>query len=166
MQKDFGNECMSKTQIKEWYNRFKGGRTSVHSDSCSGRPSTTKTLDNIERVRLAIEGDRRLTVRELENDLAMALYWAESRHYFGKLCCMSKSQCPAQQWHITGYKVGITSANRAVCQKPVSGPLTAHYRSESRHYSGKTCWKSKTQSLAQERPIKSLKVAITPKTYT
>ena len=69
MQKAFGNECMSKTQIKEWYNRFKGGRTSVDSDSRSGRPSTTKTLDNIERVRPAIKGDRRLTVRELENDL-------------------------------------------------------------------------------------------------
>ena len=71
MQKAFGNECMSKTQIKEWYNRFKGGRTSVDSDSRSGRPSTTKTLDNIERVRLAIEGDHRLTVRELENDLGL-----------------------------------------------------------------------------------------------
>ena len=71
MQKAFGNECMSKTRIKEWYNRFKGGRTSVDSDSRSGRPTTTKTLDNIERVRLAIEGDRRLTVRELENDLGI-----------------------------------------------------------------------------------------------
>ena len=71
MQKAFGNECMSKTRIKEWYNRFKGGRTSVDSDSRSGRPSTTKTLDNIERVRLAIEGDRRLTVRELENDIGI-----------------------------------------------------------------------------------------------
>ena len=63
MQKTFGNECMSKTRIKEWYNRFKGGRTSIDSDSRSSRPSTIKTLDNIERVRLAIEGDRRLTVR-------------------------------------------------------------------------------------------------------
>ena len=59
------------TRIKEWYNRFKGGRTSVDSDSRSGQPSTTKTLDTIERVRLAIEGDRRLTVRELENDLGI-----------------------------------------------------------------------------------------------
>ena len=49
-QKVFGNECMIKTRIKEWYNRFKGGHTSVDSDSRSGRPSTTKTLDNIERV--------------------------------------------------------------------------------------------------------------------
>ena len=63
MQKVLGNECMSKTRIKEWYNRFKRGRTSVDIDSRSDRPSTTKTLDNIERVRLAIEGDRRLTVR-------------------------------------------------------------------------------------------------------
>ena len=69
IQKAFGNECMSKIRIKEWYNRFKGSRTSTISDSRSGRPSTTKTLDNIERVRFAIEGDRRLTVRELENDL-------------------------------------------------------------------------------------------------
>ena len=71
MQKAFGNECMSKTRIKEWYNSFKGGRTSVDSDSRSGRPSTTKTLDNIERVRLAIRGDRRLTVRKLENNLGI-----------------------------------------------------------------------------------------------
>ena len=71
IQKAFGNECMSTTVIEEWYNRFKGGRTSVNSDSRSGRPSTTKTLDNIERVRLAIEDDRRLTDRELENDLGI-----------------------------------------------------------------------------------------------
>lgn len=71
MQKAFGNECMSKTRIKEWFNRFKEGRTSVDSDPRSGRPSTTKTLDNIERVRLAIEQDRRMTVRELEEDIGI-----------------------------------------------------------------------------------------------
>ena len=71
MQKAFGNECMIKTRKREWYNHFKGGRTSVDSDSRSGRPLTTKTLDSIERVRLAIEDDRRLTVRELENDLGI-----------------------------------------------------------------------------------------------
>ena len=71
VQKALGNECMSKTRIKEWYNRSKEGRTSVDSDSRSGRPSTTKTLDNIERVRVAIKGDPRLTVRELENDFGI-----------------------------------------------------------------------------------------------
>ena len=71
MQKAFVSERMCKTRIKEWYNCFKGGRTSVDSDSRSGRPSTTKTLDNIKRVRLAIEGERRLTVCELENDFGI-----------------------------------------------------------------------------------------------
>ena len=50
MQKAFGNESISKTRIREWYNRFKGDRISVDSDSRSGRPSTTKTLHNIKRM--------------------------------------------------------------------------------------------------------------------
>ena len=88
MQKAFGNECISKKRMKEWYNRFKGGRTSVDSDSRSGRPSTTKTLDNIERVWLAIEGDRRLTVRELENDLGIpkTTVWEILNKILGMTC--------------------------------------------------------------------------------
>ena len=58
-------------QLKESYRRFQNGRKSVDSDPRSGRPSLTTTSENIERVRLAIEGDRRLTVRELENDLGI-----------------------------------------------------------------------------------------------
>ena len=93
MQKAFGNECMSKTRIKEWYNRFKGSRTSVDSDSRSGRPSTIKTLDNIERVRLAIEGDRRLTVRALETDLGIpkTTVWEISNKILGmtRVCAVT-----------------------------------------------------------------------------
>ena len=69
IQKAFVDESMGIIQIKEWYKRFKNGHTSVDSDPRSGRPSLTTTPENIERVRFAIEGDRRLTVRELENDL-------------------------------------------------------------------------------------------------
>ena len=71
IQKAFVDESMGITQIKEWYRRFKSGRTSVDSDTRSGRPSLTSTPKIIERVRLAIEGDRRLTVRELGNDLGI-----------------------------------------------------------------------------------------------
>ena len=71
IQKAFVDESMGKTQIKEWYRRFKNGRTSVDSDPHSGRPSLTTTPENIKYVLLAIEGDRRITVRELENDLGI-----------------------------------------------------------------------------------------------
>ena len=67
IQKAFVDESIGITQIKEWYRRFKNARTSVDSDTRSGRPSLATTPENIERVLLAIEGDRRLTVGELEN---------------------------------------------------------------------------------------------------
>jgi len=54
LNKAFGEDCMSKSRIKEWYRRFKDGRTSVDSNSRSGRPSSTKTPENVER------GDLRL----------------------------------------------------------------------------------------------------------
>ncbi|GFT88999.1 protein GVQW3 [Trichonephila clavipes] len=69
LQKAFKDECMGKTQIKEWYGRFKNGRTSVDSDPRSGRPSTGTSSHNVERVRVAVEQDRRFTVRELEDEI-------------------------------------------------------------------------------------------------
>ena len=70
-QNAFVDESTGITQIKEWHRRFKNGRTFVDSDPRSSRPLLTTTPKNIERVRLAIEDDRRLTVRELENDLGI-----------------------------------------------------------------------------------------------
>ena len=47
----FGEESTCRTQTYEWWKRFKEGRTSVDNDPCSGRPSTTKTDDNVAKVR-------------------------------------------------------------------------------------------------------------------
>jgi hypothetical protein len=41
-QKAFGNETMGRTQVTEWFRRFKEGRTSVEGDERSGRTSTRK----------------------------------------------------------------------------------------------------------------------------
>ena len=38
-------------------------------DSRSGRPSTSRTVDNVERVKQMVRGDRRLTVRMIEDEL-------------------------------------------------------------------------------------------------
>ncbi|XP_042211468.1 protein GVQW3-like, partial [Homarus americanus] len=71
IKKAFGDDSMSEAQIKLWYKRFKDGRESVASDPRSGSPSTSRTPENIERVRAAINENRRLTVRELEEDLGI-----------------------------------------------------------------------------------------------
>ncbi|XP_033224050.1 protein GVQW3-like [Belonocnema kinseyi] len=72
LQKAFKDECMDQSQMKEWYRRFKSGRRSVESDPRSGRPPTGTSSDNVERVRVAVEQDRRLTVRELEDELGIS----------------------------------------------------------------------------------------------
>jgi transposase len=71
IKKAFGDDSMSEAQIKLWYRRFKDGRESVESDQRSGRPSTSRTPENVESVRAAINEDRRMTVRELEEDLGI-----------------------------------------------------------------------------------------------
>ena len=48
-----------------WYKRFKGGRTSVDDDECSGRSSTSTTPEIIAKVRETILADRRQTIHDV-----------------------------------------------------------------------------------------------------
>jgi transposase len=70
IKKAFGDDSLSEAQIKLWYRRFKNGWESAESDPRSGRPST-RTTENVECVRAAINENRRLTVRELEEVLGI-----------------------------------------------------------------------------------------------
>ena len=62
---------MSRARVFEWHKRFKSGREEVEDDPKPGRPSTSKTADNIERVNTLVRRDRRLTVRMLAYELGM-----------------------------------------------------------------------------------------------
>ena len=44
-----GDECLSRTQVFEWFKRFKEGREKIGDDQRPGRPSTSKTDANIEK---------------------------------------------------------------------------------------------------------------------
>ena len=39
---DYGDQCLSRTQVFEWFKKFKEGREDVGDDPKSGRPSTAK----------------------------------------------------------------------------------------------------------------------------
>ena len=69
---------MSITQIKEWYNRFKDGRTSVESESHSGRPSTSRNDEVIDQVQTLVMQDRRVTIRELADEVGISIGSAHS----------------------------------------------------------------------------------------
>ena len=69
----FGDDAMAITQIKEWYNRFRDGRTSVESDTRSGRPSTSRNYELIDQVRTLVMQDRHVTVRELAEEIEISI---------------------------------------------------------------------------------------------
>ncbi|KAG5320828.1 SETMR methyltransferase, partial [Pseudoatta argentina] len=55
---------MNRTSVFKWCREFKNGRTSVHDDQRSGRPSIL-TYNIVEKIENALRDDRRLTVDEL-----------------------------------------------------------------------------------------------------
>ena len=71
LQEVYGNDTMSRTRLFEWHGRFREGREEVEDDHRSGRPSTSRTDENVERVRQKVRSDRRLTVRMIADDLGM-----------------------------------------------------------------------------------------------
>ncbi|PNF42337.1 hypothetical protein B7P43_G03673, partial [Cryptotermes secundus] len=74
----FGDDAIGVTQIKEWFNRFKDGHISAESDQRSGRPSTSQNADVIEKVRTLIMGDRRLTIREVADEVRISRGYANT----------------------------------------------------------------------------------------
>jgi hypothetical protein len=72
LQQAFGNEAKGRTQCFEWFSRFKAGRTSVEDDERSGRPSTSKTEANIEKVRKAVHKDRRQSIQDIESAVGIS----------------------------------------------------------------------------------------------
>jgi hypothetical protein len=46
----FGEHSLSRTAVFERYSRFKAGRVSVEDNKHSGRPSTSKTTENVDRI--------------------------------------------------------------------------------------------------------------------
>ena len=59
IQKAFRDDVISAVQIKVCQKCFKDGRESVESDPRSGRPATSRTPENCEHVRAAIDKDQR-----------------------------------------------------------------------------------------------------------
>lgn len=53
--KGYVGNSMSEAEIKLWYRHFKYGRKSIESDLRSAMLSRTRTLENVERVRIVIK---------------------------------------------------------------------------------------------------------------
>ena len=68
----YGEDAMGRTQVFDWFRQFKEGRTSVESNSRSGRPSTSRNEEMIAKVPTIVRNNRRLTVREIADDCGIS----------------------------------------------------------------------------------------------
>ena len=69
LQRAYGEHSLSRAQVFIWHKSFLEGREQVEDEPQARRPSTSKTDDNVERVRSLVRSDRRLTLRMISSEL-------------------------------------------------------------------------------------------------
>ncbi|XP_015905835.2 protein GVQW3-like [Parasteatoda tepidariorum] len=69
LEKCFGYDSLKKTVIHQWHERFKSGRESIEDDERSGRSSTSKTDENIDKLKEMLVNNHKLTIREIAESL-------------------------------------------------------------------------------------------------
>ncbi|PNF38695.1 hypothetical protein B7P43_G17643 [Cryptotermes secundus] len=64
----FNDDALGKSQVYEWFSRFKSGNTSTEDMPRPGRPSTGRNDENIAKIKRAIDEDRRKTIDQLSEE--------------------------------------------------------------------------------------------------
>ena len=59
----YGDDAMGQSSVFEWHKLFREGREQVEDDQRSGRPSTSKSDENLVKVKNLLSSDCRLSVR-------------------------------------------------------------------------------------------------------
>jgi len=61
----YGDIAMKKTAVYKWVKRFSEGRESITDKERSGRLATSRTEENIAKIRQFVRENRRLSVRSI-----------------------------------------------------------------------------------------------------
>jgi len=65
----YGDNGIKNTAVYKWMKRFSEGRESVTDEERSGRPATSRTEENIAKVRQIARENRLVTVRSIAEEV-------------------------------------------------------------------------------------------------
>ncbi|UYV80511.1 hypothetical protein LAZ67_19000393 [Cordylochernes scorpioides] len=69
----YGEATLDRSNVYRWYKMFSEGRKDVNDKERAGRPSTSTTDEKINEVEKMILANRRITVREVAEDLNISI---------------------------------------------------------------------------------------------
>ncbi|UYV62628.1 hypothetical protein LAZ67_2001354 [Cordylochernes scorpioides] len=69
----YGESTLDRSNVYRWYKMFSEGREDVNDEERAGRPSTSTTDEKINEVEKMILANRRITVREVAEDLNISI---------------------------------------------------------------------------------------------
>ena len=72
MQETLGTSAASYAMIKKWVAEFKRGRESIEDDPRNGRPATSTSQENVNKICDMIIEDRRLKIREIAETVGIS----------------------------------------------------------------------------------------------
>ena len=73
LQQQYGEECLSRTCVFEWYKCFREGRERVENEPHDHQPRTAITEPNIDRADMLIRENRCITIKELGAMLSISV---------------------------------------------------------------------------------------------
>jgi len=68
----YGESSPSMATVKNWFNEFQRGRTSVFDEPRPGAPKTATAEDNVTKINDLVLADRRLKIREIDETVGMS----------------------------------------------------------------------------------------------
>ncbi|VEN48760.1 unnamed protein product [Callosobruchus maculatus] len=69
----YGEATLEQSNVYRWYEMFSEGREDVNDEERAGRPSTSTTDENIDKVKKIVLTNLRITVREVAEDLNISI---------------------------------------------------------------------------------------------
>ena len=67
----YGDAVLSSVQVLRWHKAFKDGRESIEDEQCAGHPSTSRTENNVARLKAVLDRVQRLSVRLIAEEVGL-----------------------------------------------------------------------------------------------